>query len=60
MSEKWSALLDVPRIPLTQYTCTLSLKTVMLALFGKHMKDEEEFIDFKRSYDAVSYNDSSL
>ena len=51
---KWNTLLNEEHVPLCQYMSMFALKAVLLALFGKSMKDDKAVLDFHQKYDLVS------
>lgn len=54
LATKWEGFeKEKSHVPLCQYMSTFALKTVLLALFGNQMKDDQEVLKFERQYAVV-------
>lgn len=54
LTKKWDTLVNEQHIPLCQYMSMFALKSLLVALFGEHMKSDAEVLEFKKVYDIVS------
>ena len=54
LSDRWSELINGPKIPLTQYTSLYALKAIVHTLYGNIMKDDsKEELDLRSDTDEV-------
>ncbi|XP_052251216.1 cytochrome P450 20A1-like [Dreissena polymorpha] len=51
--KKWTGLVKEDHIPVSEYMSVFALKAVLLALYGKAMKDDKKVLEFKHIYDNV-------
>lgn len=54
LSERWTKMINGPKIPLTQYTSLYALKAIVHTLYGNIMKDDsKEELDLRSDTDEV-------